>query len=332
VIPGPKVPAAVPAVLEGVPPRAAAALAAAVPAPVHAYLLVGPAGSGTREAARAFGAALLCPDGGCGHCRTCRRVKDANHPDLVMVERAGASILMDQAREIVRLAARSPLEGNRKVLVLTDFHLVDRAGPALLKTLEEPSASTVLVLTAERITPELVTIASRCVKIDFPAVDRGADRAGGGGLGAAGDPEQAARLTVWRELPDRLDGTGATAMALAAQLIESLDAAVEPVRARQAEEEAAVAQRAKITGERASAAETEARLKREQRRARMDELRGGLVELALAYRDRLVTAASAREAAAVETAAAAVTGAGQELVRNPNEALLLQALLLRIGS
>lgn len=253
-------------------------------------------------------------------------MKDGNHPDLVMVERAGASILIDQAREIVRLAARSPLEGNRKVLVLTDFHLVDRAGPALLKTLEEPSASTVLVLTAERITPELVTIASRCVKIDFAAVDRA------GAAGEAGDGDRAARLAVWREVPDRLDGTGATAMALAAQLIESLDAAVEPVRARQAEEEAAAAQRAKITGERVSATETEARLKREQRRARMDELRGGLVELAVAYRDRLATAPSARQAEAAERAAAAVTGAGQELVRNPNEALLLQALLLRIGS
>lgn len=301
-------------------PRAAAALAAAVPAPVHAYLLVGPAGAGKKRAAVAFGAALLCPDGGCGRCRSCRRAKEGNHPDLVMVERAGASILIDQAREIVRLAARSPVEGDRKVLVLTDFHLVDRAGPALLKTLEEPSASSVLVLTAERITPELVTIASRCVRIEFAATEA-----------VAADSEREARMRVWRELPGHLDGTGATAMALAAQLMESLEAAVEPVRQRQAEEAAAAAERAKITGERVSARETEERQRREQRRARMDELRGGLVELARAYRDRIVNASSAREAEAAEAAALAVTAAGKELVRNPNESLLLQALLLRVG-
>ena len=304
----------------GIQPRAGAALAAAVPAPVHAYLLVGPAGVGKKAAALAFGAALLCPDGGCGLCRSYRRAKEGNHPDLVTVERAGASILIDQAREIVRLAARSPMEGDRKVLVLTDFHLVDRAGPALLKTLEEPSASTVLVLTAERITPELVTIASRCVKIEFAATEPG-----------AADAEREARMAVWRELPERLDGTGATAMALAAQLVESLDAAVEPVRQRQAKEAAAAAERAKITGERVSARETEERQRREQRRARMDELRGGLIHLARAYRDRLVKASSAREAEAAEAAALAVTTAGKELVRNPNEALLLQALLLKIG-
>ena len=301
-------------------PRAAAALAAAVPAPVHAYLLVGPAGAGKKRAAVAFGSALLCPEGGCGRCRSCRRAKEGNHPDLVMVERAGASILIDQAREIVRLAARSPVEGDRKVLVLTDFHLVDRAGPALLKTLEEPSASSVLVLTAERITPELVTIASRCVRIEFAATEA-----------VAADSEREARMRVWRELPGHLDGTGATAMALAAQLMESLEAAVEPVRQRQAEEAAAAAERAKITGERVSARETEERQRREQRRARMDELRGGLVELARAYRDRIVNASSAREAEAAEAAALAVTAAGKELVRNPNESLLLQALLLRVG-
>ena len=301
-------------------PRVAAALAVAVPAPVHAYLLVGPAGSGKKRAAVAFAAALLCPDGGCGQCRSCRRAKEGNHPDLVMVERAGASILIDQAREIVRLAARSPVEGDRKVLVLTDFHLVDKAGPALLKTLEEPSASTTLLLTAERITPELVTIASRCVKIEFAATDP-----------VVADGELGARMQVWRELPDHLDGTGATAMALAAQLVESLDAAVEPVRRRQAEEAAAAAERAKITGERVSARETEDRQRREQRRARMDELRGGLVQLATAYRDRLVEATSDREAEAAEAAALAVTTAGKELVRNPNEALLLQSLLLKIG-
>jgi len=313
--------APLPPVLEALDrqPRAAVALAAAVPAPVHAYLLVGPAGP-AKATAVAFGAALLCPDGGCGQCRVCQRVLGANHPDLVLVERAGASITVDQAREITRVAARSPMEGDRKVLVLTDFHLVGPAAPALLKTLEEPTPSTILVVTAERITPELVTIASRCVKVDV--ADPGA---------VVVDEAFGARMAAWRSVPERLDGTGAAAMTLAAELIDSLDAAVEPVRARQAEEAQAAAARTKATGERTNAKETEERQRREQRRARTDELRAGLVELSVAYRDRLVAARSAHEAEAAAGAAAAIGEAGRELIRNPNESLLLQALFLRIG-
>ena len=68
-------------------PAAVAQLMAASRRPVHAYLLHGPPGSGKRPAARALAAALLCPDGGCGHCNTCRRALAGTHPDLVVVER-----------------------------------------------------------------------------------------------------------------------------------------------------------------------------------------------------------------------------------------------------
>src|SRR5205085_2062514 len=69
--------------------------------------------------------------------------------------------------EITRLAVRSPVQSARKVLVLVDFHLVAEAGPALLKTIEEPPASTVFVILAEHVPSELVTIASRCCRVDF---------------------------------------------------------------------------------------------------------------------------------------------------------------------
>ena len=52
--------------------HAVAALRAAAVQPVHAYLFVGAAGNGGLVAAYAFAAALLCPDGGCGTCPTCR--------------------------------------------------------------------------------------------------------------------------------------------------------------------------------------------------------------------------------------------------------------------
>lgn len=140
--------------------------------PVHAYLFHGPAGAGKRAAARSFGAALLCPRGGCGTCDVCLRSLAEVHPDLIVVEREGASISVDQAREIIRLALRSPTEGRRKVLVLVDFHLVSTAGPTLLKIIEEPPESTVFVILADQITNELVTIASRCSKVPFAPIPR----------------------------------------------------------------------------------------------------------------------------------------------------------------
>jgi DNA polymerase-3 subunit delta' len=332
---------------------ARAQLGAAVTAPVHAYLLVGPPGSGKREAAVAFGAALLCPRGGCGQCETCRRVLAESHPDLVLVERTGASITVEQAREISRLAARSPAEGARKVLVLTDFHLVGPAAPALLKTIEEPPASAVFAITAERVTDDLVTIASRCVKVAFSPLSEpdiadvlsreGVDaataadvaRSAGGRLDRArlliGDPTFRQRREAWRSVPDRLDGRGATVMELVAELLEAGEAVLEPVRRRQQEEAAAQAERARATGERGGAKEQEERFRREQRRARLDELRAGLSALAETYRDRLVDDPDPVRAQAAAEAARLVEKAGQALVRNPNESLLLQSLFFQLS-
>src|SRR5262249_34523173 len=151
-------------------PAAVEALRAAARLPVHAYLLVGPPGCGIRPASRAFAAALLCPDGGCGHCRHCLRALAGTHPDLVTVERVGAQVSVDDARGLVTLAPRRPLETERRVLVLVDTHLTERSAPALLKTVEEPPPTTVFVLLAEDVPPELATVASRCVEVTFPPV------------------------------------------------------------------------------------------------------------------------------------------------------------------
>ena len=123
--------------------RAVAALEAAAARPVHAYLLVGPPGTGKTAAATGLAAALLCPavppD---GTCDSCRRVLGGVHPDVIHVEREGASIGIDTARDVISSALTSPVEGERKVVVLHDFHLVRDAAPALLKTIEEPPATT----------------------------------------------------------------------------------------------------------------------------------------------------------------------------------------------
>jgi DNA polymerase-3 subunit delta' len=327
-------------------------LRAAAVAPVHAYLLVGPPGTGKRSAARSFAAALLCPNGGDGTCPTCVRVLGGGHPDVIVLERQGAAIAVDEAREIARLAALSPGEASRKVLVLTEFHLVDKAAPALLKTIEEPPATTVFVVLADFVPPELVTIASRCCRIDFgpvpvdrlvellqdegvrPAAARQAAEGAAGRIDRArllaSDPDFAARRAAWLQAPARLDGTGATAHTVAADLLEVVDGVLDPVRARQDAEREVLDARAKEYGERGiGRKELDTGHRREQRRARMDELRSGLAILAGVYRDGLVGGAA--DPAASLRAIEAITTAAESLEFNPNETLLLQALMVRLS-
>jgi DNA polymerase-3 subunit delta' len=336
-------------------PRAVALLAASVAAPVHAYLFIGPAGTGKRDAATAFAAALVCPQGGCGLCVACTEALAGRHPDVVVVERSSQSIRVDEARAVIALAQRAPRAAPHQVLVLSDFHLVDEAAPALLKTIEEPPSSTVFVVLAERVPPPLVTIASRCLEVRFSPlsdaditaqlVAEGIDgaRAAQAAVASAGrldrarllarDPAAAARQERWRNVPERLEGSGSTVVLLAAELLDACEQVVEVVRARQAEELAALGEQARAAGERGGGRSqaVEERHRREQRRARVDELRAGLSWLAAACRDKaVVPGLPARRVHGLLEAAAAIDAAGAVLVRNPNESLLVQALLVRI--
>ncbi len=324
--------------------------------PVHAYLFHGPAGSGKRAAARSFGAALLCPRGGCGICDVCLRSLAEVHPDLIVVEREGASISVDQAREIIRLALRSPTEGRRKVLVLVDFHLVSTAGPTLLKIIEEPPESTVFVILADQITNELVTIASRCSKVSFAPISRAfvvaslmadglnqesAERvalAAGGRLDRArllaSDPQLGGRLSFWQNIPRRLDGTGATASVVAGEAMALVEgAAVGPLEEKQAVELKEL--EARLEGTRGGVGlrkELQERHKRELKRLRDDELRFGLTTLQQAYRERAVdpTAPNAQVRHAFR-AVSTIGTSNEHLVRNPNLGLFLQALFVRLS-
>lgn len=331
-------------------PRLVRQLRAAAARPVHAYLLVGMPGAGAAAGATAFAAALICDAGGCGHCRACRLALAGEHPDVATFTPTGAFLRKADAEEIIRSASRSPLEGRRKVLILRELHRVQQVGPMLLKTIEEPSESTVFLVLADHLPPELVTIASRCARLDVPplptevvqaalvddgtepALAEAAAGASGGDLERArlllGDPGLAARAEAWRMVPDRLDGSGAAVHVVVAELLAAVEEAAEPLRAAQAAEVAEVDERIAAYGERGSGRkELEAGHKQQLRRHRAVELRFGLGVLANRYRELMVGPGGAPEAvAAVE----AVHGAAAALGRNVNEPLLLQALLLRL--
>ena len=341
---------------------AVAFLRASAANPVHAYLFLGAAGNGGLAAAHGFAAALLCPEGGCGHCVTCRMALAGTDPDLHVVHRSGASLSVDDMRVLVGLAQRHPLQAARQVIILTDVHLGGRSAPALLKTLEEPPGATVFILLADDLIPELATVASRCVVIPFPPVsrdtlvqwlvDRGvpgdvaavvADSSGGNPRRAevmVDDPEVAARAALWSSVPDRLTGSGAAAAALTGQLLESADHAVEPLRTSHVNEMARLTDEAKEMGQRGLPGRKEIteQHQREERRWRTDALRAGLGVLARAYRDRAISGSGGRTAADDAHARAAVeavtliTETAQALPRNPQESLLLQSLLVRLGA
>jgi DNA polymerase-3 subunit delta' len=321
----------------------------------HAWLLLGPHGAGKRAAARAFAGDLLAAEpaaagdeDGAARARALARIEQ--HPDLIVVERVGASISVAQAADIVTRASRSAVEGSRKVLLLDEFHLVKDAGPKLLKTIEEPPEGTFFVILADDLPDELITIASRCVRVDFSpltavqiagrleadgvAPERAAEVAAfaGGDLERARllatDERLALRLAAWRDLPRRLDGSGARAAGGIDELRAAIDDAEAPLKARHQAEVDELNERIERYGQRGSGAKAlEERHKRESRRLRTDELRMGLAALAGAYRDEMAVAA---DPSAAIGALEAIQEVAEELIRNPNEELALIALALRL--
>ncbi len=334
--------------------RAVARLQRCAQRPVHAYLFVGPAGSSKSSAARAFAARLMSGGDDPGH-RDARLALAGAHPDVREMRRTGASFQVDEISEMIRIAAMAPVESTMKILVLHEFHLVNpQQVGKLLKTIEEPPAGTVFVILAEQVPDEFVTIASRCVRIEFgpadlasieatlaaeghdPVVARAAASASAGNVDRARvlatDDGLAGRLAAFRSMPARLDGTGATACILAAEISGLADQAAAflgPVHETELRDlEARVA----VSGERGSGRKAmEDRHKREVRRYRTDELRSGLSTMAGAYRDALGEGTTARPDAAVR-AVSRIHQALEALDRNPNEALLLQCLLLELPS
>lgn len=131
----------------------------------HAWLFTGPPGSGRSVAARAFAAALQCPDRGCGACAHCHAVLAGTHADVRAVTPEGLTISVKEMRAVVQLAARRPATGRWQIVLIEDAdRLTEGASNALLKAVEEPSPQTVFLLCAPSTHPDdvSVTIRSRC--------------------------------------------------------------------------------------------------------------------------------------------------------------------------
>ncbi|HEX6400469.1 MAG TPA: AAA family ATPase [Actinomycetota bacterium] len=161
-------------VLDAVPGQegAIAFLRGAVGRPHHAYVFAGPEGSGKSLAARAFAAALLCRQGGCGACRDCRLALEDHHPNEFVIEPEGRDIHVGTVRdEIWHPAYRTAPEPGRKVFLIREAdRLSPQAADTLLKVLEEPPADAILLLLSARAHELPETVLSRCHVITFTAL------------------------------------------------------------------------------------------------------------------------------------------------------------------
>jgi len=287
----------------------------------HAWLFTGPPGSGRSVAARAFAAALQCPNGGCGVCHECHTALSGAHPDVNLVVPQGLHLVIADAREIVAGSFRAPTQGRWQITLIEDAdRMEERTSNTLLKALEEPPARGVFLLCAP--TPEdlLPTIRSRCRQVTlrippYDAVAAHLEREGVDGPVAAwaarasqGHVGRARRLAVDEEakrrrhdvleLPTQVASVGGCFTA-AANLVE---AAREEARAvSDALDETETAAMREALGETArgrgtarprSATAALADLERRQssraKRTQRDALDRALIDLAAFYRDVLV--------------------------------------------
>lgn len=137
----------------------------------HAYIFAGPPGSGKKEMAKAFVGALFCSrnaDEACGECLECRKLAHGNHPDLFWIEPDGASIKIDQIRELQQQFSYRSSTSGTKVYVLNEAdRLTVQAANSLLKFLEEPISPAIAILITENGQALLPTIQSRAQWMPF---------------------------------------------------------------------------------------------------------------------------------------------------------------------
>ena len=221
--------------------------------PAHAYLFVGPSQIGKATVARRFCGALL--DSG---EEGLRRALGPGHPDVTVVEPSGrTSITVDQVRSVVSQASLAPLEADRKMFLFEEGSMMnDEAANALLKTLEEPTPTTVFVIVVDSEDDLPSTVASRCRTVVFGRVadedvaqglrtlgidDLQADRVAGIAGGRPGmaitlatQPEVSGFRQAWLDIPGEVTEHPGVGFRLAEKVIAATDPLLKTIKERHA--------------------------------------------------------------------------------------------------
>ncbi len=140
----------------------------------HAYIFEGNINAPKIEIAKSFIKAILCEKEkgqGCQICGTCKRIETENYIDLLIVRKTDAknvstkSIKNKQIKDMQERLMNKPFEGDRNIVIINDGQtLSEEAFNTLLKTLEEPSEGTIIIILVENCDLIPNTILSRCVK------------------------------------------------------------------------------------------------------------------------------------------------------------------------
>lgn len=137
----------------------------------HAYIFHGLDGIGKKATALAFAKTLNCLEAGpeaCGECLSCRKIERGSHPDVIPIQPDGAFIRIKEIRGLQEQMMFRPAEGRKRVfLILEAERMNSAAANALLKTLEEPTGSNILVLVTARPHQLPLTVLSRCQRLKF---------------------------------------------------------------------------------------------------------------------------------------------------------------------
>jgi DNA polymerase III subunit delta' len=286
----------------------------------HAWLFTGPPGSGRSVAARAFGAALQCADGGCGTCHECHTALSGAHADVEIVMPAGLSYSVAETRQLVARSALAPTRGRWQVTIVEDAdRFTEQALNALLKALEEPPPRGVWLLCAPSAEDLLPTIRSRCRLVTLrippygavarhleregiePEMAAFAARAAQGHIGRARrlavDTEATRRRRDVLELPMQIATIGGCFAAAERLVTAAKEEAAAVSGALDGDEKAALREAlgdtgvrgvAKLRGVAGALSDLEKRQRSRATRTQRDALDRALVDLAAFYRDVLV--------------------------------------------
>ena len=312
-------------------PTAVAVLRGAVAgdAVAHAWLLVGPRGSGQRELGRALAAALNCPTPvapgePCGTCLTCTRLLAGTHTAGVVFEPEGAMHLVDAVRdEWMLLATRTLLEGDTRVLTVASADLMNEpAQNAFLKVLEEPPGRVVWLLEAEDEGALLETLVSRCQRLALRTRTVNA---------ALDDPDRVAARARHAAAVDQVADAGPTVAIPLARTLEAWTG--ERVKARDAANAADLQLMEEAYGGEwppGARVRAQKRLDRLKRQERTDAFGVILEDMATRLRERLAGDGDSVATGTID-ALAAIEECRDAIDRNGQPLLQLERALLRIG-
>lgn len=140
----------------------------------HAYLFCGTRGTGKTSTAKIFAKAVNCqaPVMGnpCNHCTVCENINNNQSMNIIEID-AASNNGVDNIREIREEVRYTPTEGNYKVYIVDEVHMLSTgAFNALLKTLEEPPSHAIFILATTEPHKIPATILSRCQRYDFKRI------------------------------------------------------------------------------------------------------------------------------------------------------------------